>query len=151
VRLAISSPLDTALVESGTVEVRGTVSPARAQVRVQGRAARVSGGAFTAVVPLDDGANVIDVAATARNRSAALTAFRVTRQQRVTVPDLTGLGVDDAHSALSHLGLRLRTQRGGGFLDPLVPAGLAVCEQQPAPNTDVRRGTTVETVVARSC
>src|SRR3954452_9722483 len=84
VRLEISSPLDTALVESGTVEVRGTVSPARAQVRVQGRTAQVSGGAFSAVVPLDDGANVIDVAATARDRSAALTAFRVTRQQRVT-------------------------------------------------------------------
>jgi Glucodextranase, domain B/PASTA domain len=151
VRLHVASPADTALVDAGTVEVRGTVSPARAQVRVQGRPARVSGGSFSAVVALAPGANVVDVAATARNRAAALTAFRVTREQRVTVPDLTGAGVDDAERALARRGLHLRTKRGGGFLDPLVPHGLAVCEQEPVAGADVRRGTTVRAVVARAC
>ena len=151
VRLHVSSPADTALVDGGTVEVRGTVSPPRAQVRVQGRPARVSGGAFSALVALEQGPNVIDVAATARNRAAALTAFRVTREQRVTVPDLTGAGVDDAQRALGRRGLHLRTQRGGGFLDPLVPHALAVCEQEPVAGADVRRGATVRTLVARAC
>src|SRR3954447_9453416 len=151
VRLQVSSPADTALVRSGTVEVRGTVSPAAAQVRVQGRPAQVSGGTFSAVVALDQGANVIDIAATARNHAAALTAFRVTREQRVAVPDLTGAGVDDAERALARRGLHLRTERGGGFLDPLVPHGLAVCEQDPVGGTDVQRGATVRAVVARAC
>src|SRR5205085_1381930 len=120
VRLSISSPADTAVVDGGTVEVQGTVTPARAQVMVQGRPATVSGGTFSAVVGLAQGANVIDVAATARNHAAALAAFRVTRDQRVTVPDLTGAGVDDAQRALDRRGLHLQTQRGGGFLDSLV-------------------------------
>jgi len=151
VRLQVSSPADTALVDGGTVEVRGRVSPARAEVRVQGRRARVTGGAFSAVVSLAQGPNVIDVAATARKRSAAMTAFRVTREQRVAVPDLAGVGLDDAQRALAGRGLRLETERGGGFLDPLVPSGLAVCEQEPAAGADVRRGTTVHAVVARAC
>ena len=129
----------------------GSVSPSTAQVQVKGQRAQVSGGRFSSTITLEPGPNVIDVAATASNHSAALTAFRVTREERVAVPDLVGAGVDDAERAAERRGLTLERKRGGGFLDSLVPAGLAVCEQQPAPGTDVRRGTTVETVVARSC
>jgi len=151
VQLSVSAPADTALVDGATVEVRGSVSPRRARVRVQGRPARVSGGTFSALVALREGANVIDVSATARNRSAALTAFRVTREQRATVPDLVGAGVDEAESLVARRGLHVRMERGGGFLDSLVPNGLAVCEQEPAASTDVRRGTTIRAVVARAC
>ena len=151
VQLRVSSPSDTALVLGRTVQVSGTVSPSTARVQVQGRSAQVVGGRFRSEVPLEPGANVIDVAATARNRSAALTAFRVTREQRVTVPDLVGVGVDDAERKAARRGLSLERERGGGFLDPLVPKGLGICEQEPAAGAEVRRGTTVRVVVARAC
>ncbi len=151
VRLRVTTPVDLGVVAAGTVEVRGSVSPRTAQVQVQGRRARVSGGTFTASVPLEQGPNVIDVAATARRRSAALGAFRITREQRVTVPDLAGVGADDAKKRITRRGLRLESERGGGFLDPLVPSGLAVCQQSPAAGDQVRRGATVHVIVARSC
>jgi hypothetical protein len=151
VQLRVSAPSDTALVLGSTVQVSGSVSPSTAQVQVQGRHAQVSGGRFHSEVALEPGPNVIDVAATARNRSAALTAFRVTREQRVTVPDLVGAGVDDAQRRIERRGLSLERKRGGGFLDPLVPKGLAVCEQNPAAGSEVRRGSTVRVIVARAC
>ena len=150
-QLRVSTPSDTALVLGSTVQVSGSVSPSTAQVQVQGQRAQVSGGRFSSEVSLEPGPNVIDVAATARNRSAALTAFRVTREQRVTVPDLVGTGVDDAERRTERRGLSLEPKRGGGFLDSLVPSGLAVCEQSPAAGDDVRRGTTVHVIVARAC
>jgi hypothetical protein len=151
VRLQVSSPGDTALVDAGTVVVRGSVSPPTAQVQVQGRRAHVSGGTFSAPVSLEQGANVIDVAATARHRSAALTAFRVTREQRVTVPDLAGVDISDAKARIARRGLHLESERGGGILDSLVPSGIAVCQQTPAAGDQVRRGATVRVIVARAC
>jgi hypothetical protein len=151
VQLQISAPVDTAVVQGATMQVRGTVSPPGARVRVQGHAAQVSGGQFTSSVKLAHGTNVIDVAATASGRAAALTAFRVTREERVAVPDLAGLSVDDAEEAADKLGLELKSERGGGFLDSLVPRRIGVCEQSPAPGKQVRRGTTVRVLVARAC
>jgi Glucodextranase, domain B/PASTA domain len=151
VRLQVTAPIDLGVVAVGTVEVRGSVSPRNAQVQVQGHRAHVSGGTFTASVPLEQGPNVIDVAATAGHRSAALTAFRVTREQRVTVPDLAGVGADDAKERIARRGLHLESKRGGGFLDSLVPSGLAVCQQSPAAGDQVRRGATVHVIVARAC
>ena len=151
VKLQVASPSDTALVVGRTVQVSGSVSPSNAQVQVQGRRAQVIGGRFSSEVALEPGPNVIDVAATASNHAAALTAFRVTREQRVTVPDLVGAGVDDAERRIERRGLTLETKRGGGFLDPLVPKGLGVCEQEPAAGSRVRRGTTVRVIVARAC
>jgi hypothetical protein len=151
VRLEVSSPGDTSLVLGSTVEVSGRVSPGTARVEVQGRRARVSGGRFSSTISLEPGPNVIDVAASARNRAAALTAFRVTREQRVTVPDLVGAGVDDAERRIERRGLSLESERGGGLLDPLVPNSLGVCEQEPAAGAAVRRGATVRVVVARAC
>jgi hypothetical protein len=151
VQLQVSSPSDTALVLGSTVQVSGSVSPGTAQVRVQGRRAQVSGGRFSSEVALAPGPNVIDVAATARDHAAALTAFRVTREQRVTVPDLVGAGLDDAERRIERRGLSLEPERGGGFLDSLVPKGLGVCEQTPAAGSEVRRGSSVRVVVARAC
>lgn len=151
VRLTISTPVDTAVVEGATTTVTGTVSPATARVKVQGHAARVSNGTFTTDVRLDHGANVIDVAATARGRAAALTAFRITREERVAVPELTGQSLEDAEKQAAELGLELKPERGGGFLDSLVPRRIGVCDQDPAAGKRVRRGSTVRLLVARSC
>jgi hypothetical protein len=151
VQLTVSAPSDTAVVQGSTAQVSGTVSPSGASVRVQGHAAHVNGGTFTATVSLAQGPNVIDVAATAGGRSAALTAFRVTREERVAVPQLVGLSLDDARAQAGQRQLKLTTERGGGFLDPLVPRGLHVCDQSPSPGKQVRRGSTVKLLVARSC
>jgi hypothetical protein len=151
VQLSVSAPSDTAIVQSATAQVSGTVSPPGARVKVQGHLARVSGNSFTSTVNLAQGPNVIDVAATARGRATALTAFRVTRDERVAVPELVGLAFDDAQQQADQRDLKLSAERGGGFLDPLVPRGIHVCDQSPAPGKQVRRGTTVKLLVARSC
>ena len=151
VQLAVTAPADSAVVQGGTATVTGTVSPGNARVKVQGRPARVANGTFTGTVSLDQGPNVIDVAATARGRATTLTAFRITREERVTVPDLVGLSLDDAQAEADKRELELKTERGGGFLDPLVPRGLHVCDQSPAAGKQVRRGSTVALLVARSC
>jgi Glucodextranase, domain B/PASTA domain len=151
VELDVTSPSDTAVVRTSTVEVQGSVEPAGAAVQVLGRTAEVSGGAFVAEVPLEPGANVIDVIATARGRGPAMTAIRVTREVPVAVPDLDGLEVPDAESDLAGAGLRSDVTRGGGLFDDFLPGELAVCEQDPPAGTRVRRGTIVKVTVARSC
>lgn len=151
--LTIAQPSDTAVVESDTVDVRGTVEPAGAQVRVLGRPATVAGSAFSiAGVPLEPGTNVVDVIATAPRRSPRLTAFRVTRVILVTVPKLDGASHDDAQSELRRLGLELDAQRGSDdFLDALLPGSPKVCSQEPAAGTRVRKGATVHVVLSKSC
>jgi hypothetical protein len=151
VRLEITAPADAAIVRGGTLDVRGRVSPAGAKVRVLGRPAQVSGGTFTAVVAVEDGRNIVDVAATARGRRTALAAFRVTRDERVAVPDLAGLAAGDVEREIEPLGLRVEVRRGGGLLDRLLSGDPVVCEQEPSAGTRVRRGRTVRVVVARSC
>ena len=151
VRLSVSAPSDAAIVQSATAQVSGTVSPPGARVKVQGHLAQVSGNSFTGTVKLVQGPNVIDVAATASGRATALTAFRITRDERVAVPELVGLALDDAQQQADQRDLKLSAERGGGFLDPLVPRGPHVCDQSPAPGKQVRRGSTVKLLVARSC
>jgi Glucodextranase, domain B/PASTA domain len=152
VELDVDSPEDMATVRSATVAVRGTVSPAGSVVRVLGRAASVTaGGTFTATVPLQPGENVIDVMATARGRGPALTAFRVTREVPVEVPDLGGMNVEEIHDRLGAAGLGVQVEHGGGLLEELLPGDPAVCKQDPEAGAKVRRGTTVHVVVAKSC
>src|SRR5688572_14437143 len=105
VHLEVTAPADTAIVRGATLVVRGRVSPAGAKVRVLGRPAQLSGGAFTAVVSLEHGRNIVDVAATARGRRTALAAFRVTRDERVAVPDLAGVAAGDVEREIEPLGL----------------------------------------------
>jgi beta-lactam-binding protein with PASTA domain len=141
-----------AVVRAESVEIRGTVEPAGAEVQVIGQRAPVSGGGtFTAKVPLDPGANVIDVMASAGGRTPALTAFRVTREMPVTVPDLGGKSEADVDKALAAVGLKAEVEKGGGLLEDLLPGDRAVCDQDPSAGTQVRRGTTVHVVVSKSC
>ena len=151
VQLTVTEPADTATVPEATVEVRGRVAPSTADVRVLGRPALVTGGTFSVVVPLETGTHVLDVIASAPNRRPALTAIRVTRDARVEVPDLVGTPISELEDDLDPLGLDVETERGGGLLDPLIPREERVCEQDPAPGTKVRRGATVQVVVARDC
>ena len=116
-----NDPNDLAVVETDAVEVQGTVEPAGAQVRVMGERAEVSGGTFRAKVALEPGPNVIDVIATARGRGTAMTAFRVTRELPVEVPDLDGLQVQEAEDALAEAGLGARVDERGGLIEELLP------------------------------
>ena len=151
VKLDLTAPDDMAVVESETVEVRGSVEPAGATVRVLGEPADVSGGTFRAEVSLQPGTNVIDVMASSRGRASAMTAFRVTRELPVEVPDLDGLEVPEVEDRLAEVGLVPDVTERGGLLDGLLPGEPAVCEQDPDPGAEVRRGTTVHVQVARSC
>jgi hypothetical protein len=151
VALDVTKPADMAVVQSDSVEVEGTVEPAGANVRVLGEPADVTGETFRAQVTLHPGANVIDVIATARGRGSAMTAFRVTRELPVEVPDLDGLEVPEVEDRLSEAGLRPQVEERGGLLEDLLPGEPVVCEQDPEPGTEVRRGTTVRVEVSRGC
>jgi hypothetical protein len=152
VALMIEQPIDSSTVSDGTVEVRGTVQPPGAQVRVLGHAATVTGGAFSIQVALDPGANVVDVIATAPRRAPLMTAFRVTREILVEVPDLGGKSEKDAQSALDALNLKLDATRGDdSLIDSILPGDPKVCTQRPDPGTQVHKGTTVSVVVAKGC
>lgn len=151
VRLLVGAPAEGALVRGANVDVRGTVSPASADVAVLGRPALVTGGRFSAVVPLAPGVNIIDVAASARRRRPAFATVRVTRDVLVTVPDLTGVSEDEVQARLDPLGLKADVQREGGLLDVLRPGTRAVCVQEPEGGTRLRRGRTVRVIVAKGC
>jgi glucodextranase-like protein/PASTA domain-containing protein len=151
VDLDVTEPGDMAVVQSETVEVQGTVEPAGASVRVLGDEADVSGGTFRAQVALEPGANVIDVIATARGRGTAMTAFRVTRELPVKVPDLDGLEVPEVQERLADAGLRPEIQERTSLIEELLPGEPAVCAQDPEPGTEVKRGTTVRVEVGKSC
>ncbi len=151
VRLAVDAPADQATVREERIDVRGTVRPAGARVLVRGKPAAVSGGEFTATVGLDEGANVIDVLASAPGRSPALTAVRVTRQATVAVPDVAGEEPDAAAADLRAAGLVPSVRDGGGTLDDLFPGSPTVCEQDPPAGTEVPRGATVTIVTAKLC
>ena len=153
VDLSVATPNDMATVREETVEVQGTVEPASADVIVVGQKAPVSGGgSFSATVALEPGANVIDVMATAPGRGPALTAFRVTREVPVTVPDLDGMNEQEVEAALKDAGLTPEVEQvGAGIIDELLPGDPSVCEQDPSPGSQVRRGSRVHVVVSKSC
>jgi hypothetical protein len=153
VDLSVTAPNDMATVRAETVQVEGTVAPANADVLVLGQKAPVSGGgSFSATVPLEPGVNVIDVMATAPGRGPAMTAFRVTREVPVTVPDLAGMNVDEVGAALDDAGLTPELEQvGGGIIDELLPGDPHVCKQEPSAGSEVRRGSKVHVVVSKGC
>jgi hypothetical protein len=151
VHLVVTSPLDSQTTRESTVTVRGTVQPAGSSVDVLGKPADVVGTTFTAEVDLAPGANVIDLAATAPQRDPALTAFRVTREMLISVPDLSGKSEDDARAATRALGLGLDVHDAGGLLDALLPGSPGVCDQDPVAGAQVTRGTKVQVSVAKRC
>jgi hypothetical protein len=151
VRLAISAPADTAVVQDDTVEIAGRVSPARAAVSVLGEPTPVSGGAFSKRVHLDEGANVIDVAATMPGRSPAFAAVRVTHDPRVTVPDLTGVEEHDASRRLSELRLDPTVEHVGGLFDAFRGGPRRTCETDPPAGARLEPGTEVVVRSAKRC
>jgi hypothetical protein len=151
VRLDVREPRDTATVSGERVRVAGRVVPASAQVYVLGQPVAVEQGAFSVEVPLEEGANVVDVAAAAVGRRAVSTAVRVVREVPVEIPDVEGEDHDSAVERLEALGLRVQTRRRGGLLNEILPGGADVCRIEPEAGTRVRPGTTVTLVVARFC
>lgn len=151
VKLELSSPADGAVVRSETVEIRGAVQPRGANVKVLGREVAVDGGSFRAEVPLEPGANLIDVSAGARGRRTDFAVARVVREVRVPVPDVVGSDADTAQEQLEGLGLTVDVENAGGFLDPLLPGDPKVCDIEPEPGTQVLPGSEVILLIARDC
>jgi hypothetical protein len=151
VTLSVSAPGDTKSVRAESVRVQGKVSPTGASVDVNGEAASVNGGTFTADVSLKPGENVIDVSASAPGRRPDADAVRVTRDMRIEIPELVGQPRDDALSRLKGLGLDVQEQRSGNFLDRFFGGDEQVCELHPGGGELVDPGSTVTVVVAQSC
>jgi hypothetical protein len=151
VRMTIAAPGDQSTTSADTLTVRGSVSPADASVQVLGQPADVVAGAFTARVPLQPGANVIDLQATAKGRGPSLTAVRVTREMPISVPDLSHLSTEDAQARVARLGLRLRTEDGGGLLEGILPGTPGVCDQRPSAGSEAHKGDIVTVLVAKRC
>ena len=151
VTLELGSPPDDARVRSETVEIRGTVQPQGAHVQVLGRDVAVDGGSFRAEVPLEPGANLIDVAAGARGRRPDFAVARIVREVRVPVPDLVGADADTAQDQLEGLGLTVELENAGGFFDPILPGDPKVCDLRPRPGAQVLPGSEVTLLVARDC
>jgi hypothetical protein len=151
VRLSVTAPADAALTRGATVDVTGRVSPARARVLVAGRPVPVAAGSFRATVALREGANLIDVGASAPRATAAWVALRVTRQTLVKVPDLGGALRDDAVTALQARGLQAKVSDQDGIFEKLLPGDQRVCDTRPGAGSEVRAGQVVEVLVSKSC
>ena len=151
VRLQVTVPQDGATVRAETVAVEGTVAPAGARVQVLGKDVGVESGRWHAEVPLEPGANLIDVAASASGRRPDFEAMRVVREERVAVPDVIGIDADTAQDQLEGLGLKVRLEDAGGFFDPILPGDPKVCESDPGPGAQVLPGSRVSLQVARNC
>lgn len=151
VQLAVTDPPDGRTVDGEAVQVTGRVSPGSAQVTVLGRQVTVSGGSFATEVALEEGANLIDVAAVAAGRRPSTTAVRVVREVPVTVPDVAEQDLETATERLEALGLNVETEKGGGLFDDLLPGETGVCSSQPGAGSEVKPGSTVTLRVARVC
>jgi hypothetical protein len=151
VKLRLGSPPDGDVVRSETVEIRGTVQPRGAHVRVVGREIPVDGGSFRAEVPLEPGANLIDVSAESPGRRPDFAVARIVYEQRLPVPELVGSDADTAQDQLEGLGLTVRIENAGGFFDPLLPGDPKVCELDPRPGAQVLPGSEVTVLVVRDC
>jgi hypothetical protein len=151
VRLTLTGPSDGATMRSDTVEVAGSVKPARAAVQVLGRDVAVDGGEFRTEVELEPGSNLIDVAASANGRRPDFAALRVVFEERVALPDVVGRDADTAREELEGLGLDVRQEDAGGFLDPILPGDPKVCEMDPEAGAQVLPGTEITVRVARDC
>jgi hypothetical protein len=152
VRLSVDAPADMTLVHDSSVELHGVVAPADARVTVEGRDVAVSGGRFSAQVPLLPGTNLVDVIAGAKGGARpAMVALRVRRQVNVPVPDLTGYTPSDAKDALAGLGLRADVKQASGFFDFLIPENARVCQTDPPAGSRVSPGTKVTVLASKVC
>jgi hypothetical protein len=151
VKLKLDAPDNGGSILADRVAVRGSVTPADADVLVGGKDAEVSDGAFTAEVVLQPGGNVIDVTASSPGRRPATDAVRVVRDMRVRVPNVVRSAPDDAMAALRTAGLTGVEERGGSWIDRLLPGGIEVCATRPGADALVDKGTRVTVQTARDC
>jgi hypothetical protein len=151
VKLKLDAPDNGGSVLAERVAVRGTVTPGDASVRVAGEEAEVSDGTFIAQVGLQPGGNVIDVTATSPGRRPATDAVRVVRDMRVKVPNVVGRTPEDAADALRSTGLTSVEERGGSWIDRLLPGGIEVCATRPSAGTLLDKGKLVTLETARDC
>jgi hypothetical protein len=151
VELRLTAPPDADTTRDERIEISGTVKPASATVHVLGSEVAVEDGRFSTDVALEPGANLIDVAGSARGRRPDFAALRVIREQRVRLPDVVGRDADTVQEELEGLGLKVRAEDTGGFFDPLLPGDPAVCAMEPGPGEQVLPGTEVTLLVAREC
>ena len=151
-RLSISSPADTAVVNGDHVTVSGTARPSTAQVLVAGHEAQLSGGGFSTTVALGQGSQVIDVIASAPHAQPAFAALRVTRQNLVRVPVFDGsVSIDQARDEIAALGLVPQITDNDGFFGKLLPLTATVCSTDPAGGKEVPAGTVVQVSVSKVC
>jgi beta-lactam-binding protein with PASTA domain len=151
VKLKLDAPDDGGSILADRVAVRGSVTPGDAAVRVAGEDADVKDGAFAAEVALQPGGNVIDVTATSPGRRPATDAVRVVRDMRVPVPNVVGRTPEDAVTALRAAGLTSVEERGGSWIDRLLPGGIAVCATRPGAGVLLNKGSRVTLETARNC
>jgi hypothetical protein len=152
VQLQLRSPADGTSVAGSSVTVSGTVSPARAEVRVVGRPARVQpDGTFSMRVALRTGMNLIDVLASLPHASEAMSAIRVERYVLITVPQVVGESPSDAETALRNEGLVPKVQPSGNPFTFVVPLPEQVCSSTPPPGARVSPGSTVVLATGKFC
>ena len=152
VQLTLEAPPDAATTRDERIAISGSVKPAGASVQVLGSEVDVQDdGRFSTEVTLEPGANLIDVAGSARGRRPDFAALRVVREQRVVLPDLVGRDADTAQEELEGLGLKVAAEDAGGFFDPLLPGDPKVCTMAPEAGEQVLPGTEVTLRVAREC
>ena len=151
VKLKLDAPDDGGSILAERVAVRGTVTPGDAAVRVAGEDADVNDGVFAAEVALQPGGNVIDVTATSPGRRPATGAVRVMRDMRVKVPDVVGRTPEDADAALHTAGLTSVEERGGSWIDRLLPGDVEVCATRPEAGALLEKGSRVTLETARGC
>ena len=151
VQLTLTAPQDGGVTKEETVQVAGRVAPRTARVLVRGERVPVRDGRFTTVVDLREGANVVDVGASAPGARATWRAVRVTRRSRVRVPELIGSEADAAESALASLGLDVRIAVDDDLLDVFRDGPRVVCSTDPAAGAELLPGAEVEVVVSKRC
>jgi hypothetical protein len=79
VQLEITAPADGSSVRADRVAVRGLVTPSDATVQILGRSVQVGNGVFAGSVPLHEGANTIDVVASAAGSAPATATITIQR------------------------------------------------------------------------
>ena len=151
VSLTLTAPRDAAVVREATAQVTGSVVPSSARVIVLGQRAAVNGGSFSARVDLHEGANIIDVGASAPGRRAVWRALRVTRRSTVRLPDVVGREADEARAILDDLGLAVTVTNDDDLIDAFRRGPRLVCLSDPSAGTLLRPGSEVELVVSRTC
>lgn len=86
-QVTISSPSDGALINEDSIEVTGSVDDPAATVTVNGIAATLNSGQFSATLPLTEGFNPIT--ATATNAAGATGSARIQVRRDLTPPTVT--------------------------------------------------------------